>query len=223
MSANAVTQFIGKYRRWLSFRSGESEVPIRLTHQESLAVAQVEPPGFEMARAGRRFILGNDAAITGIAPVQAHPTTAAQWAIWNADATKTMFFEELGVYLESGTPGVGGALLACLFRTPAQVGALVAGTAISRASKGSAASKAITKTSVTITDPAAPNWYTVAQYGGANVTAFASATVFEHRFLEGRIAVPPNYGLGLAVLAPAGTTPLFAPFAMWVEQETDME
>lgn len=213
----------GTVRRFDGLMRGIALIGQRFTHQESLAVAQVEPPGFEMSRAGRRFLLGNNAAITGIAPVQALPTTAAQWALWNPDNQVTYFLEEVGVYLTSGTPGVGGILLGCLFRTPAQLGATVAGTSVTSASAGGKTSKAIVKQSVTVTDPAAPNWFPLASNPSPNVTAFAASTFLEHRSIQGGIAIPPGYGLGLAVVAPAGTSPLFAPFARWIEQETDNE
>jgi hypothetical protein len=186
-------------------------------------MCQVEPLCFEMTRAARRFTLGNSAAITGIAPVQALPTTTAQWVIWNPDPIQTYWLEEIGMYLTSGTPGVGGTLLGAIFQTPAQTGNSVTGATIASASGSAAASKAIVKTGVTITTPAAPIWYPLASNPSPNITAFAASTFLEHRNLQGRIAIPPLYGFGLNVLAPAGTTPLFAPFGTWVELETDME
>ena len=195
---------------------------LRQTAFGSLAVAQVEPAGAEASRAGRRFLLGNNAGITGIAPVTVMPTTAAQWAIWNLDPLKSLEFEQLGMYLTAGTPGVGGVLLACLFTTPAQTAGSQTGCAITSASNGALASKAICKQSVSITTPAAPNWFPVASNFGSNVTAFASSTYLENRSLDGRLIVPPGQGLGLAVVSPAGTTPLFAPFAMWVEDDADL-
>ena len=213
----------GVMRRFLPTKGGKSPLDARLTHQESLAIAQVEPINFEMTRAGRRFSLGNNAAITGIAPVQALVTTAAQWVIWNADPFRSMFFEEVGMYLTAGTPGAGGTLWAALFTTPSQSGASVAGAAVASTSNGGLASKAIVKSGVTVSAPAAPVWHCLATNPSANVTAFAGSTVLEHRGLVGSIAVPPGQGLALAVVAPAGTTPLFAPFARWIEIETDME
>lgn len=214
----------GKKRRFTLSRGGDAPADLRLTHQDSLAVAQVEPPGFELTRAGRRFILGNKAAITGIANVTALPTTAAQWTIFNNDAKRTYFFETIGVYLTSGTPGVGGVLLACLFCTPSQAAATAdTGTSVTSASNGGMSSAAIIKSGVTITAPGAPNWFPLASNPSPNVTAFAASTFLENRNIGGSIAVPPGQGLGLAVVAPAGTSPLFAPFAQWVEIETDME
>lgn len=224
MPSSSVSQVLARVRRMTLLRQGETELPLRLTHQESLAVANVEPSGFELARSGRRFMLGNNAAITGIQNVSALVTTAAQWVIWNADATKTLFFEELGVYNTSGTPGAGGSLLAALFSTPSQAAiAATAGTSVSSMSNGGAASKAIVKSAVTITVPAAPNWYVIANSPSPNVGAFPGGVFLENRSIQGRLAVPPGQGLALAVVGLAGTTPLFAPFASWCEIETDME
>lgn len=210
--------FAGKFT---SKQSGK--IQQRGTEMGSVAGAQVEPPGFEMSRAGKRFILGNSAAITGIAPVQVLPTTAPQFSIWNASTTKALIFEQIGVYLTAGTPGVGGILLGCLYTLPASTGSTYAGTAITSASGGSIASATIVKTAVTVTTPAAPNWFPLATNPGPNVTAFAASTFLENRLLGGTIIVPPQSGLGLAVVAPAGTTPLFAPFAMWCETDCTLE
>lgn len=189
----------------------------------SLRTAQVEPLCAEGTRSGRRYTLGNSAAITGLAPVQALPTTTANWCLWNGDAARTYYIEEIGMYLTSGTAGVGGQLLAALFTTPAQTGTTYAGTTISSASNGGLASKMVVKTAVTVTTPAAPNWYPIANNFSPNVGAFPGSGFLEHRNVQGRIAIPPGQGLGLVVLALAGTTPLFAPFATWFEVEADLE
>ena len=199
----------------VEIKGPSSVLPASGTKDGAVYVAQAMPLG--ASQAGQRFILGNNAAITGIAPVQAHPTTAAQWGLFNANLDKSLYFEELGEYLEAGTPGVGGVLLACLFRTPAQLGVSETGNSITSASGSGAQSKVIVKPSITITEPTAPNWYTLADISGANVTAFAASATFAHRDLQGRLVVPPLWGVGLAVLSPAGTTPLWAPFGMWVE------
>lgn len=219
-----LAEFVSK--RFDKIFPSAANVGMRGTGMQSLAVAQIEPPGMEGTRAGLRFMLGNSAAITGIAPVQTLPTTTAQWVIWNADNTKTLWLEEVGMYLTSGTPGAGGILLAALFQTPAQTGSNVAGATVSSCSKPSgtgASSSAIVKTGITITTPAAPVWYPIASNPSPNVTAFAGSTFLEHRNIAGKICVPPGFGLGLNVVAPAGTTPLFAPFAQWLEFNSDNE
>lgn len=214
------------YRRFQGLRVAKGPLDVRMTHCESLAVGQVEPANFEMSRAGRRFQLGISAAVTGIAPVQAIPTTAAQWALWNADPNQSVLFEELLEVLLSGTPGLGGSLWACLFSAPAQIGSSGAGLSAVSCSLGSRSSKIIVKSGVTITDPAAPAWFQVDE-SRQNITVAAFSTGYANGFgrkdLAGAIALPPGRGLGLAVIAPAGTTPLYGPLARWVEQETDME
>lgn len=218
--------FEGIYRRFQGLRVAKGPLDLRMTHCESVAVGQVEPANFEMSRAGRRFQLGISAAVTGIAPVQALPTTAAQWAIWNADPNQCLLLEELIEVLLSGTPGLGGSLWACLFNAPAQVGNSSAGLSVVSCSSGTRTSKAIVKSGVTITDPAAPAWFQLDE-SRQSITAAAFSTGYANGFgrkdLAGAIVVPPAKGLGLAVMAPTGTTPLYGPLARWVEQETDAE
>lgn len=216
----------GIYRRFSALKSGKGPLDARFTHQESLAVGQVELLHQEMTRAGRRFALGISAAVTGIAPVQAIPTTAAQWVIWNADPIKTYFFEELAEVLLSGTPGLGGSLWACLLNAPAQIGNSAAGLTVQSLSQGGLSSKAIVKSGVAITGPTAPAWFQVAESAdGVTAAAFSTgyANGFAKRDFSGAIAVQPAQGLGLAVVAPAGTTPLYGPQGRWIELETDME
>lgn len=221
-----LSNLVGEVRTRINRLTG-GDIKLRLTGWQSMPVAPFELQHEENTRAGVRFFLGNNAAITGIAPVQALVTTAAQWALFNTDATngRTAYLDELGVYLTSGTPGVGGILMGCLFALPAQSG-LAAGAAISGGSKpqgvGTGSIIAV-KSGVSITSPAAPNWYPIASNPSPNVTAFAGSTFLEHRALAGKLAIPPQFGLGLAVVAPAGTTPLFAPFGSWVERASDLE
>jgi hypothetical protein len=214
--------FEGIVRRFTALKSGKSQTDARLTHQESLATCLVEPAGFEMTRAARRFSLAwNGTVPTGIAPVQAFPTTAAQWAISNPDPAKTYFFKALGAMVFSGTTGLGGELLACIFQTPIQQG-FATGVAVQSLSGGGLASKVAVKSGVTITLPALPNWFPIAEQP-AGVAIVGPASCIINRSVDARCAVQPGYSLGLAVLAPAGTTPLYLPIAEWLEQESDME
>lgn len=212
------------YRRFIPLRVAKAPIDLRATFTESLAVAQVESQGHEMTRAGRRFYLGYNGSVpTGIAPVQAFPTTAAQWTIWNADPAKTYFFEQLGAMVFSGTTGLGGELLYTIFTAPASIGANATGLAVVSASNSGQSSKAIIKSGVTITGPAAPVWAQVAeQISSAAIVGPASCIASRPGF-RSIVAVAPGQGLGLAVLAPAGTTPLYLPLAEWIELESDME
>lgn len=213
----------GIYRRFQGLRVAKGPLDARMTFTESLAVEQVGPTGLEMTRAGRRFYLAwNGTVPTGIAPVQVLPTTAAQWAISNTDANLTYFYKSLGAFPISGTPGVGGLVLACVFNTPIQTG-LATGVAVASGSNSAKGSKAAIKSGVTITAPALPNWFPVAfnQPGAAGAGVAGNAIL--NTEVNGRVAVQPGQSLGLVVLALAGTTPLFLPIAEWIEQESDME
>ena len=196
----------------------------RMTGIGSTAVAQVEAPGSDMTRSGRRFYLAyNGTTPTGIAPVQALPTTAAQWVIFNGDSNKAYAFRALGVMPASGTVGVG-QLLAALFQGPSQAGlALATGMAIASGSAGGLTSKAVVKSAITLSAPAVPLWIPIAETPSPNVGAFPGSGIIANRQLEGRLVVPPLWGVGLVTLALAGTTPLFIPFAEWEEVELDLE
>lgn len=181
-------------------------------------------PSLEASRQGLRFYMGNNAAVTGIAPVQALPTTAAQWVLKNASATKTMFLEGLGLFLTSGTPGVGGLLLATLASAlSADFTANKTGVAMASSSRSATqTTAAVCDSAKTISTPAAPVWFPLATRPDANVTAFAGSTFCENRRIEGKIAIPPGGYLGLALVSPAGTSPLFVPFAEWQEADVTL-
>lgn len=198
-------------------RNGDGAVPgLSQTEYESLRIAAVEPDGYEGSRAGRRFWIGPLSTVTGIAPVQATPTTAAQWALFNNDTIKTYALEELGMMLPSGTAGAGAVLLGTLFQLPAQTAPATGYTVVQNADPASSiTSKMVVKSAVTLTAPATNLWFPIAKNDSTN-TAVGSVAI-ENRNVRGRILLPPQWGLGLAVVGPAGTTPLFAPFASWLE------
>lgn len=216
----------GSIRRWA--RRAAGDVLARFTNWESLAVAQSEPRNMEATRCGSRYLLGYSAAPTGIAPVQALPTTQPQWCVFNPSTDRSIFVEEIGMFLTSGTPGVGGILLGCLFTLPAPTAQSVAGVDIALAGRakdsGGSGSVAVVRSSPSvITSPAAPVWFHLATNPSPNVTAFAGSVSLEHRNLDGALCIRPGHALGLAVVAPAGTTPLFAPFGRWIETDIDLE
>ena len=188
---------------------------LRATNQQSLSVGQVEPPKYEMTLSGKRFALGVSAAITGIAPVTAYPTTAAQFALYNTSATKKLYIERIGAILESGTPGVGGSMLACIFTVPVTTGVLYTGFKILDLSGGSNSSAGVVQAAVTISAPAAPAWIPVAHNNNANVGAFPGSGNMSRG--DQGIVLPPGSALGLAYLGLAGTTPLFVPELEWCE------
>jgi hypothetical protein len=215
--------FEGVARRFFPLRGGKTPLDARLTHLESLAMGLVEPADYELTRAGRRFSLAYNGTVpTGIAPVQAFPTTAAQWAFSNGDSAKTYAFKTLGALLFSGTQGLGGKLLACFFTTPVQTGFATGLDVVNHSGSSAIGSKIAVKSGVTITAPSAPKWFPIAEDIGAAARVGPLGSII-NRSLFGKVLLPPGISMGLAVLAPAGTTPLYLPEAEWLEIESDLE
>jgi hypothetical protein len=218
-------EMLAKVRRFVISKAGLSLTSLRATGTESLAIAVVEPEFTELTRAGRRFFLGQNAATTGIVSTATQVTTAPQWVIWNADPSRSYVFDHIGAIMTStgALTAPGGIIVdACIFQAPAQTGApSVAGTVVQSCSAGGFNSKAIIKTGVTITTPAAPTWFNVARSETINPVAFTIACI--NYDLRGRIIVPPGQGLGIVVYATPTGTPLFTPVAMWSELDLDLE
>jgi hypothetical protein len=199
---------------------------ISLTGNGSIRVAQVEGPDDEGTRAGLRFHLGCLGA-TGIAPVQAVPTTAAQWLLWNPNGnTQTAFIDVLGMTLNSGTAGAGGSFYVCPVSpafAPATVPTVSAANAlVVNANPVSAhTSRIICVSGQTLLNTVASNWLLTGFMNPAQTVL--GQTQMENRDIRGKLVIPPGCGLAFAVISPTGTTPLFAPFASWREFATDLE
>lgn len=192
----------------------------------SLRTTLVEGDGDEMSRAGLRYHMSAQGA-TGIAPVQAIPSTAAQWLIYNPLSNPvTAFLDVIGISLVSGTAGAGGTLHGCIVPpsfAPATIPtASAANVKIMNANPTSAkASSLIVASGQTLQNAAVGNWVPLAFMNPAQTVL--GQTQMEHRDLKGKLVIPPGCGLGLAVISPTGTTPLFAPYASWREYSADME
>lgn len=192
----------------------------------SLPVAQVEGEGDEATRMGLRFHM-SAAGATGIAPVQALPTVAAQWLIWNPNGnTQTAFLDMIGALLNSGTAGAGGALLGAIVPprfAPATVPTIsAAGVTVNNASPASAkGSNLIVASAQTLVNAVVGSWFTLGVMNPAGT--LLGQTQIESRDVRGKLCIPPGCGLALAVISPTGTTPLFAPYASWREYAADLE
>jgi hypothetical protein len=207
------------------FTKTAGNVAARLTSFMSLAVAQVEPDGDELTRAGLRFHFGPVASVTGIAPVQAIPSTAAQWLLWNPASNKrTIFIDEIGVLLVSGTAGAGVVLLGGkVFGTQAPTTvaqASAADMATDGCGSGNGKSQLVIASGVTLS--AAPTALFVAAKDDTANTAILSVAA-HNADVRGKIAIPPGTGLALYVCSPAGTSPLFAPFGTYHELDAEIE
>lgn len=218
----------GIFRRFTQLKAGQAQINPRITALESLALAQVEPARFETTRAGLRFDIGF-LAVTGIAPVQATPTTAAQWLLYNASKTKVVVVEEIGAVLVSGTAGAGALVLgalcgpgvlpttvptanaAAIFTCPRHDGGVTVGKA----------SGLVVVSGQTLAASPTRGWRALAFALTANTAILSAAAIATG--LDGSLVIPPGQGLALCVTSPAGTTPLWAPHCVYTEFDTDLE
>lgn len=197
----------------------------------SLRVAQTEGEGDEMTRAGLRIHMSATGA-TGVAPVQAIPSTAAQWMIYNPIGnTTTAFLDVLGMVDLSGTMGSGLVVYACICPpafAPSTVPTVsAANVKLMNANPVSQkASNLIVVSAQTLQNAAAGNWVPIA-FGVAKDGVVAVPPVgmgpAEQRDIRGKYCIPPGCSLALACLAPTGTSPTYAPYASWREYVADIE
>lgn len=200
---------------------------LRGTTQDALAVCQTEAPGFELTRAGTKFDIGF-LGVTGIAPVQAIPTTACQWLLYNP-TQKMMAFDEIGMVLVSGTAGAGILVLGALVGQGTLPATLPTGNTAnlfpaSRSDGAGAPSKSsgiIIINSQTLANSPTKGWRVLAKSDTTNTAILSVAAI--NAELNGELIVRPGQGLALCTLSPAGTTPLYAPHAVWSELDGDLE
>ncbi len=193
------------------------QITARMTQNKALSVSITEEGGHDLTREGKRFILGIVGAITGVAPIQTLGLQVAAFGISNVSTTQTMFFDSIGMVLESGTAGTTGNCVYGTFYTAPVSSGTFAGTAVVNANSGSTASTAIAmEASKTITTPAASTWFPIAWDSQVASAIGSCSLVNDH--IRGRIALQPGKSLGLHVGGAAGSSPLFAPYLSWTEE-----
>lgn len=195
-----------------------SQIPQRSTGNGSTACALVEQEGLGLTRAARRF--AGVGGTTGVAPVQAVPTTAAAWLLYNADSAKSLVIDDVSFWLLSGTATAGLTVLGVVSAITATLPAAATGSAIGSRSAGGLTSKAIFATGYTLPALSGNTQWQVIGSSVGGVPGVGGGATFD---VKGRIIVPPGKALGLTVLAGTGTTPLYIPGATWAEIELDLE
>lgn len=210
----------GVARQFTQFALGGGELALRMTGNESLAVAQIEPARLDWSRAGYRFAGGLQVIASGIAPVQAIPTTTATLALYNPDREQSLVIERLGFFLGSGTAGAGATLMVCVTE---QIAAPVTANAANYASRslsgGTATPRALWGAAVTIPTNAA--W--IQAQSNFQTAAIAPGQGDSPVDFEGAIIIPPRCALGIAILSGAGTTPLYGVSGIWSELKLALE
>jgi hypothetical protein len=213
-------------RRFPALRAfSEATTGGRLTGHLSVAVAQVESENTEMTRAGRRFT--GIFSTTGFGTVQAVPTTAATWALYNADANRSYVIDSVTAFFLSGTAAIGGTLLGIVSPLTATLPTAAAGAAVGTASLGGLVSKAVLSGGApgyTIPAPAGMvQWFSLPGQQGQSSGVAPGLGGNYIADVRGRVIVPPGKVLGLALVTNVGTSPLFIMGATWHEAELDLE
>lgn len=195
---------------------------LRLTHHESVAIAQYEPEAFEASRAGLRFWGGAGTGATGRAPTATMPTTAAQWMLWNGEpgGGAAYAIEMVSIFQLSGTAAIGGVILAGLTKIAIAQPTAATGYFTGNMSASSKGSKAQWADAQTLTAAQQCVWVAIAANGNPATTTNGGQTQAD---LNGAVVVPPGYALCLHYLSGAGTTPLFLASAAWCEIPTALE
>lgn len=190
-----------------------------MSYLGSVAVAQIEPSDYELARNGMAFALGIKNTGAGQAPQTTPPTVTPGFVLYNPPTSnKNVVLRGLGAYPITGTPTAGYVLMAGM------LGAASLPTSIPTANTanyfwGSTSDGASSKQGsliiaggLTLTAAPQNGYFPLSFYGGANTGFMGSAAInFE---LRGSILIKPGQAIALGVCENgAGTTPLFAPVA----------
>jgi hypothetical protein len=157
----------------------------------------------------------------GVAPVQALPTTAAQHFLWNHDANRSYVIDTVDVFLLSGTATAGCTILGIVTPITATLPTAATGVVVGSSSMGGLASKAIIGTYTIPTPSGNAQWTILSQTSQpAGVPGVGGCYSCD---IRGGIIIPPGMGMGLAVLAGVGTSPLYIGAWTWTEAELDLE
>lgn len=194
----------------------------RYTGLGSVPTAQVESEFLEMTRAGRRFngIFGT----VGIGSVQAVPTTAAAWALYNADKNRAYVIDSITAFFLSGTAGIGATLVSIVSPITATIPGAAATATVGSCSAGGLTSKAALAVNYTLPTPAGMiQWGITPGYQGQSTGVAPGLGGAYTADVRGRLIVPPGDVLGVSLITAAGTSPLFILGAAWHEVELDLE
>jgi len=186
----------------------------------SLKTAAFEPDRALVSAAGRRYYGGCQVIASGIAPVSAIPTTTATLFLWNGEAAggATYFIEEINYALGSGTAAAGAALMVCVTNIAQTAPSAASNYATQSCSDGSRASRAVWGTAITVATSAWKIARSSFQLAAANVGQ--GDNPYQP---NGALAIPPGYGLGIAILSGTDTSPLYSVSVQWAELDVDLE
>jgi hypothetical protein len=197
-----------------SYQASGTQRAVSLDELGGLKVSGLLPAYYDLARQGKIFACTHTVA-TAEAPLQVVPTTTAALVVNNVDSStggKVLVLLQAGLYLGSGTSGIGATLYGQVGSTAlaTQLSADTSGVTRTNGRGGADSSVAYVGISKTV----AGGWTQLGSYD------CAAAAVVGQGFavpLHGMFVVRPTYAFGLHATAPAGTTAKFVFSAIWAE------
>ncbi len=200
-----------------------SEAEQQLTRLQALRLAQLEPPGFELARAGRSFVGGITVVANGIVPVVDFPTTTGPIILFNAypSGGKVLCVKRVGTSYASGTLAATGFSLFAGVTPSVLATPLVAnGTGVlTQAKRGFGTPGAFIDVAKTI--PAGTSW---SMLGGQGIVAAAAVTGpgWSVDLSSSPFVVPPLFAFVWGNFGALGTTAKYVFTVEWDEIEADL-
>lgn len=172
-----------------------------------IRVAQVDPSFSDLARGGRLYVASTGVVANASVVGADVATTAAQYCLWNGNATGSRGYAlhiiRIGSWLASGTAGLGCTLMAGVSSAAQSTVSTMTGATV-KPTSGSTARTSQAVLGITITLTGAPSWMALQSINTpAAVTVGGGPCAND---INGALVVPPQYALGINMLAPAGTT-----------------
>ena len=196
-----------------------TEVSAKGGQHGDIAVSQFLPAYAQLCAAGKVF--GAQSAGTAIAPVNAVPTTAASWGLYNANpgGGPHLVLLKVAFIAQSGTLGLGGAIIGTV--GIGEQSAIVANytTSYMGCLDGTAKQpNAFLDNATTLVGTQSP-WVTL---GVTQHVAAVSVGAGVWADVNGLMVCPPHGTIGLDLLAPTGTTALFDITILFAEIQLDL-
>ena len=205
----------GTVRALAARLANNTERSVTLDELGALLVSQGGPKYGYLAR-NNRIYGATFGTGTALAPIQAVPTTAVDWDLYNgeADGGRDLYVIQVALHSVSGTAGLGLSLVGCVsLARQTTVPTDYSGSIKTSLCGGPFDSKAIFDATHTLTG-GTPAWQTLASRDQVSAVSVGSGLVAP---VDGFMKVPPGHIAGFSALAPVGTTALFGLSVIWAE------
>lgn len=184
---------------------GTTEVDLKATRDGDLRVAQYLPPYAMLCAAGKVFAFDMSGG-TAKAPVAAMPTTSPEWGIYNANTSKSIVLLRVGVISESGTLGLGLAVVCASAIGPQTAVSANYTSSVVSCLDGTAKVPLAYLTNNPTLIGGTPAWVAFAAGVQTATIDVGSGRAF---LVDGLVIAPPKGMIGIEVVGPVGTTALW--------------